>query len=95
MKALKRKQMLYQVVQDEVKSYILRNDLKAGDPLPPETELAQQLDVSRNSVREAVKGLEALGILETRQAWVCSSATSASTLSSTTSPTACCSISST
>jgi DNA-binding FadR family transcriptional regulator len=67
MKALKRKQMLYQVVQDEVKSYILRHGLKAGDPLPPETELAQQLDVSRNSVREAVKGLEALGILETRQ----------------------------
>jgi DNA-binding FadR family transcriptional regulator len=67
MKALKRKQMLYQAVQDEVKSYILQNDLKAGDPLPPETELAQQLDVSRNSVREAVKALEALGILETRQ----------------------------
>jgi DNA-binding FadR family transcriptional regulator len=67
MKALKRKQMLYQVVQDEVKSYILEHDLKPGDPLPPETELAQQLDVSRNSVREAVKALEALGILETRQ----------------------------
>ena len=66
LKALKRKQMLYQVVQDEVKSYIIEHSLKAGDPLPAETELAQQLNVSRNSVREAVKALEALGILEAR-----------------------------
>jgi DNA-binding FadR family transcriptional regulator len=58
--------MLYQVVQDEVKSYIIQHRLKAGDPLPPETELAQQLNISRNSVREAVKALEALGILEAR-----------------------------
>jgi DNA-binding FadR family transcriptional regulator len=66
LKALKRKQMLYEVVQAEVKNYILEHGLKAGDPLPPETDLAQQLNVSRNSVREAVKGLEALGILESR-----------------------------
>jgi DNA-binding FadR family transcriptional regulator len=66
MRAMKRKQMLYEAVQEEIKTYILRNDLKAGDPLPPETELAHQLDISRNSVREAVKALEALGILEAR-----------------------------
>jgi DNA-binding FadR family transcriptional regulator len=66
LKALKRKQLLYQAVQEEVKAYILRNSLKPNDPLPPETELAQQLDISRNSVREAVKALEALGILEAR-----------------------------
>lgn len=66
LKALKRKQMLYQTVQEAVKAYIIEHDLKAGDPLPPETELAQQLNVSRNSVREAVKALEALGILEAR-----------------------------
>jgi DNA-binding FadR family transcriptional regulator len=66
LKALKRKQLLYQAVQEEVKAYILRNGLKPNDPLPPETELAQQLDISRNSVREAVKSLEALGILEAR-----------------------------
>jgi len=66
MNAIKRKPMLYQTVQDVVKSYILQHGLRAGDALPPETELAQQLNVSRNSVREAVKALEALGILETR-----------------------------
>lgn len=66
LKALKRKPMLYEAVQEEVKAYILQHSLKAGDALPPETELAQQLDISRNSVREAVKALEALGILEAR-----------------------------
>lgn len=66
LKALKRKQMLYQTVQEEVKAYILRNGLKAGDALPPETELATQFGISRNSVREAVKALEALGVLEAR-----------------------------
>ncbi len=66
LKALKRKQMLYQTVQEEVKAYIIEHGLKPGDPLPPETELAQQLQVSRNSVREAIKALDALGILEAR-----------------------------
>lgn len=66
LRTLKRKQLLYQAVQEEVKSYIIEHGLKADDPLPPETELAQQLNVSRNSVREAVKALEALGILEAR-----------------------------
>ena len=66
LKALKQRQLLYQAVQEEVKAYIIRYDLKPGDALPPETELAQQLSVSRNSVREAIKALEALGILEAR-----------------------------
>lgn len=63
---LKRPQLLYQAVQDEVKSYILEHALVPGDALPPETELAEQLGVSRNSVREAVKSLETLGIVEAR-----------------------------
>ena len=48
---LKRPQLLYQVVQDEVKAYIIENSLMPGDALPPETELAEQLGVSRISVR--------------------------------------------
>ncbi|MBX3051350.1 MAG: FadR family transcriptional regulator [Caldilineaceae bacterium] len=63
---LKRPQFLYQVVQDEVKSYIIEQGLMPGDALPPETELAEQLGVSRNSVREAIKSLESLGIVEAR-----------------------------
>lgn len=66
LKALGRKEHLYKSVQEEIKAYILAHELKPGDPLPPETELSQQLNVSRNSVREAVKSLEALGVLEAR-----------------------------
>lgn len=63
---MKRPQLLYQAVQDEVKAYIIEHALVPGDALPPETELAEQLGVSRNSVREAVKSLETLGIVEAR-----------------------------
>jgi len=65
-KRVRRKQLLYQLAQEEIKSYIIEHSLKPGDPLPPETDLAQQLGIGRNSVREAVKALEALGILEAR-----------------------------
>jgi DNA-binding FadR family transcriptional regulator len=54
-------------VQDAVKTYILDNHLRPGDPLPSETELSRQLDVSRNSVREAVKVLESQGVIEIRR----------------------------
>ena len=63
---LKRPQFLYQAVQDEVKAYIIEQALMPGDALPPETELAEQFGVSRNSVREAIKSLESLGIVEAR-----------------------------
>ncbi|MDP2739974.1 MAG: FCD domain-containing protein [Pseudorhodobacter sp.] len=41
--------------------------LKAGDPLPPERDLAVSLSVSRPSVREALRGLTVLGVVRTRQ----------------------------
>ncbi len=58
---------LHQSVQIALKEYITSADLKPGDPLPAESELARQLGVSRNSVREAVKALETVGIVETRR----------------------------
>jgi DNA-binding FadR family transcriptional regulator len=58
--------LLYRSVQDRIKRYILEHDLQGGDALPPETRLTRDLGVSRSSVREAVKALESLGILETR-----------------------------
>ncbi len=64
---LERPPALFESVKESIKSYILENQLQAGDPLPPETELAAQLGVSRNSVREAVRALESVGILETRR----------------------------
>lgn len=57
---------LHLSVQEAIRAYILGNQLRAGDLLPPENELARQLGVSRNSVREAVKALQSLGILDSR-----------------------------
>jgi DNA-binding FadR family transcriptional regulator len=64
---LERAPLLHVTVQESLRNYIEDNDLVAGDPLPPETFLAQQLGVGRNSVREAIKALESIGILETRR----------------------------
>lgn len=40
--------------------------LRVGDPIPTELELIDELAVSRNSVREAIRALRALGIVEIR-----------------------------
>jgi DNA-binding FadR family transcriptional regulator len=53
-------------VQQEIKSYVIENKLRPGDPLPSEALFAQQLGVSRNSVREAAKSLQTLGFIEAR-----------------------------
>lgn len=65
-RSVKRKLLLHETAQIEIKKYITANGLVAGDPLPPESQLADQLGISRTAVREAVKGLEALGIVEAR-----------------------------
>lgn len=57
---------LSQAIRDYVKQYILDQGLSAGDPLPSETRLAQELGVGRGSVREAIKALQSLGIVEVR-----------------------------
>lgn len=58
---------LHKTVQGEIRNYIIKQGLRPGDPLKPESELARQFGVSRNSVREAVKALESMGVLETRR----------------------------
>lgn len=66
MEKLPRGPMLNRVIQDQIKQYITANRLGAGDLLPPEGQLASDLGVSRGSVREAIKSLESLGIVEVR-----------------------------
>ncbi|TWD84627.1 GntR family transcriptional regulator [Kribbella amoyensis] len=58
---------LHQVVQHEIRNFIIKERLRPGDPLKSEAELARLFGVSRNSVREAVKALESTGVLETRR----------------------------
>lgn len=64
---LKRPPLIYREVQDAIRQYIIDNQLQAGDALPAEGDLARQLGVSRNSVREAVRSLESLGVIETKR----------------------------
>ncbi|MFC8793912.1 FadR/GntR family transcriptional regulator [Streptomyces cinereoruber] len=53
-------------VTEEIKQYIIDNRMRPGDLLPTEAELCIALNASRSSVREAVKTLAALDIVEVR-----------------------------
>jgi GntR family transcriptional repressor for pyruvate dehydrogenase complex len=52
---------------DEIKGMIVRGELRPGARLPKESDLAARLGLSRNSLREAVRALTLIRILETRQ----------------------------
>ncbi|MFB9718296.1 FadR/GntR family transcriptional regulator [Planobispora longispora] len=53
-------------VAERIKQYILHNHLGPGDALPTEAELCEAVGASRSSVREAIKTLTALDIVEVR-----------------------------
>jgi len=55
-----------EIVVSHVRSLIERGELRPGDRLPPERELAVQLGVSRPSVRAGLRSLAAIGVLQTR-----------------------------
>ncbi len=57
----------YRQVRDRIRDYILDHRLRGGDPLPSEGDLARQLGVSRNAVREGLRTLEAQWIIEVRR----------------------------
>ena len=61
---LKREPSLAMRVTEEMLSSIASGRVKAGELLPSERELGDQFGVSRTVVREAVRGLEAKGVLE-------------------------------
>ena len=58
---------LYKAIRDYIKQYILDHNLKPGDALPSEGQLVDDLGVGRSSVREAVKSLQSVGIVDVRQ----------------------------
>jgi len=51
-------------ISNQIKALIIEGELKPGDPLPPERELMRLLNVSRPSIREALKSLVGMGFLE-------------------------------
>ena len=61
-----RKNKVYEEVARQIERLILKK-LKPGDKLPSERELAEMLQVSRSSIRDAIRGLELRGVVEPRQ----------------------------
>jgi GntR family transcriptional repressor for pyruvate dehydrogenase complex len=62
-----RKTKLYEKVAQQIRGLIRDGLLKPGDKLPPERELAETFQVSRSSLRDAIRSLEVMGLLEPRQ----------------------------
>lgn len=52
---------------ERIKSALIQGELKPGDFLPSETELTQSLGIGKSSVREAIKMLQAIGIVEVKR----------------------------
>lgn len=57
----------FEKVISYVKDKILHGELKQGEKLPPERELAEALGVGRNSVREALRTLDIMGVISSTQ----------------------------
>ena len=51
---------------EQLISYVVNGEWKAGDRIPPERELCQQLGIARTSLREALKAMELIGMLDSR-----------------------------
>lgn len=56
----------YKMAALEIKAYIASNNMRVGDALPPEAALARLLGISRPSLREGIKALESVGVLQAR-----------------------------
>lgn len=61
-----RRSKLYEEVADRLQRWIL-DEMKTGDKLPPERLLAEMFGVGRSSIRDAVRRLQAMGMVEPRQ----------------------------
>ncbi len=62
-----RRSPLVELAVSQLREQVLSGQWPVGGRLPAETELAQQLEVGRSTVREAIRALVHAGLLETRQ----------------------------
>ena len=61
-----KKVIVHDTIIENIVAYVEEKDLKPGDRLPSERNLATGMDVSRGSIRGALKALEASGMIEIR-----------------------------
>jgi GntR family transcriptional regulator, transcriptional repressor for pyruvate dehydrogenase complex len=64
---LERRQTPSEEVTEQLLGYLLSGRIRPGTRLPSERQLAERLGVGRSAVREAIKSLSLLGLLEVRQ----------------------------
>ena len=58
---------VYKKVVAQIQEMIMHGELKKGDRLPPERQLAEMLGVGRPALKQAISALEVLGIIRSRQ----------------------------
>lgn len=61
-----RRETVMELVCSRIESLVREGQLRCGDRLPPEPQLAKMLKVSRSSLREALKGLLFIGLIQAR-----------------------------
>jgi DNA-binding FadR family transcriptional regulator len=61
-----RREALHDTIQARIERFIIESGARPGDPLPPQQEMARALGISVPSLREAMKSLEALGMIDVR-----------------------------
>lgn len=61
------KSKVYVEILNQIRKMMEIDGLKTGDKIPSERELSERLNVGRSSVREALRAIELLGIIETRR----------------------------
>ena len=61
------KKAISESVADQLRDKILRGEVGVGERLPPERELAPAFGTNRNTLREAIRSLEAQGLVTVRQ----------------------------
>ena len=65
LRAVKKKR-IYEDIVAQIQGLLADGELKSGDQLPSERELSERFQVSRTSVREAIRTLESMGLVESR-----------------------------
>ncbi|WP_280768271.1 FadR/GntR family transcriptional regulator [Salipaludibacillus daqingensis] len=62
-----RSKKIYEIVAEQLTEMIINSEFEAGDRLPSVQQLAEDFDVGRSAIREALSAMKAMGLIEIRQ----------------------------